>query len=59
MARPVVERPKAWHSVDIVAHSLFNGQRFRALTEVDYYDQECLAIEAGQSMTGADAAAVI
>jgi len=59
MLRPEVERPNACWSMDFVADSLFNRQRFRALTVVDNYSRECLAIEAGQSMTGAEAAAVI
>jgi putative transposase len=59
MARPDVERPNACWSMDFVADSLFNGRRFRALTVVDNYSRECLAIEAGQSMTGTDVAAVI
>jgi putative transposase len=59
MARPEVERPNACWSMDFVADSLFDGRRFRALTVVDNYSRECLAIEAGQSMTGADVAEVI
>lgn len=59
MARPEVERPNACWSMKFVADSLFNGRRFRAFTVVDNYSRECLAIEAGQSMTGADVAAVI
>jgi putative transposase len=42
-----------------VVDSLFNGRRFRALTIVDNYSRECLAIEAGQSMTGAEVAASV
>jgi putative transposase len=57
--RPEVKRRNACWSMDFVADSLFNGLRFRALTVVDNYSRECLAIEAGQSMTGADVAAVI
>jgi len=59
MIRPEVERPNACWSMDFVVDSLFNGHRFRALTIVDNYSRECLAIEAGQSMTGAEVAAVI
>jgi putative transposase len=59
MLRPEVGRPNACWSMGFVADSLFNGHRFRALTVVDNYSRECLAIEAGQSMTGADVAAVI
>jgi putative transposase len=59
MVRPEPERLNACWSMDFVADSLFNGRRFRALTIVDNYSQECLAIEAGQSMTGVEVAAVI
>jgi putative transposase len=45
--------------MDFVVDSLFNGHRFRALTIVDNYSRECLAIEAGQSMTGTEVAAVV
>jgi len=46
-------------SMDFVVAGLFNGHRFRALTIVDNYSRECPAIEAGQSTTGAEVAAVI
>lgn len=59
MLRPEVERPNACWSMDFIADSLFNGRRFRALTVVDNYGRECLAIESGQSINGAGVAAVI
>ena len=59
MARPAVECPNACWSTDFVVDSLFNGHRFRALTIVDNFSRECLAIEAGQSLTGAEVAAVV
>ena len=59
MARPAIERPNACWSMDFLVDSLFNGHRFRALTIVDNYSRECLAIEADQSMTGSEVAAVI
>jgi len=59
MLRPEIERPNACWSMDFVVDSLFNGHRFRSLTIVDYYSRECLAIEAGQSLTGADVAGVV
>ncbi len=59
MARPEVECPNACWSMDFVADSLFDGRRFRALTIVDNYSRECLAIEAGQSIKGQDVAAVM
>jgi putative transposase len=45
--------------MDFVVDGLFNGHRFRALTIVNNYSRECLAIETGQSMTGSEVAAVI
>jgi putative transposase len=41
-------------SMDFVADSLFNGRRFRALTVVDNFSRECLAIEAAQNIRGDD-----
>jgi putative transposase len=45
--------------MDFVVDSLYNGHRFRALMIVDNFSRECLAIEAGQSLTGAEVAAVV
>jgi putative transposase len=45
--------------MDFVVDGLFNGHRFRALTIVDNYSRECLAIEAGQNMTGGEVAGVV
>jgi putative transposase len=45
--------------MDFVADSLFDGRRFRALTIVDNFSRECLAIEAGQSITGKEVSAVV
>jgi len=42
---------EAW-SMDFVADQLANGQRFRALTIVDVYSKEALAIEVGQRLRG-------
>ena len=39
---------------DFVADALFDGRRLRALTVVDNYTRECLAIEVGQSLKGED-----
>jgi putative transposase len=44
--------------MDLVSDSLDDGRRFRALTVVDVYTRECLAIEFGQSLTGKKVAAV-
>jgi transposase InsO family protein len=41
-------------SMDFVSDALFDGRRLRALTMVDTYTRECLAIEVGQSLKGED-----
>ena len=41
-------------SADFVADALFDGRRLRALTVVDNYTRECLAIEVGPSLKGED-----
>jgi len=51
------DRPRAaklnesW-SMDFVSDELFNGRRFRALTIVDNFSRECLAIDADQGIRG-------
>ena len=54
--QPPKTRPKApniaW-SMDFVSDQMSSGQRFRALTIVDIFTRECLAIEPGARM-GAD-----
>ena len=42
---------QAW-SLDFVSDQLADGRRFRALTVVDVFTRECLAIEVGQSLKG-------
>src|SRR3569832_506219 len=41
-------------SMDYVADALFDGRRLRALTVVDNYTRESLAIDVGQSLKGDD-----
>jgi putative transposase len=43
-------RDERW-SLDFVADALSDGRRLRALTVIDTYSRECLAIEVGQQMT--------
>jgi putative transposase len=38
--------------MDFVSDALFDGRRFRALTIIDQYSRECLAIHAAQSIKG-------
>ncbi|EIR81427.1 putative transposase, partial [Yersinia pestis PY-29] len=44
-------------SMDFVADNLFNGHRVRALTIVDNFSRECLALEVGQGLRGDDVVA--
>jgi putative transposase len=46
-------------SMDFVSDALFDGRKFRALTLVDNYSRECLAIYAGQSLRGKDVVNVL
>jgi len=45
--------------MDFVVDALFDGRRLRALTIIDNYTCESLAIEVGQSLKGTDVAAVL
>lgn len=49
---------EAW-SLDFVADQLGNGQKFRALTVVDVFSRECLAIDVGQRLRGEHVVATI
>jgi putative transposase len=49
---------QAW-SVDFVADQLHDGTRFRALTILDVYTREGVAIEAGQSLKGEEVVRVL
>lgn len=59
-----VERPQVasidecW-SMDFVADSLFNGRRIRALTVVDNFSRECLAITVDRGLRGDDVVATM
>jgi len=48
----------AW-SMDFVSDQTRSGERFRALTVVDMFTRECLAIEPGRKLRGADVVAVL
>jgi len=48
---------EAW-SMDFVADELTNGKRFRALTIVDVFSREALAIQVGQHLRGEDVVGV-
>src|SRR5207249_5100069 len=51
--------PNEVWSLDFVADQLADGRRFRALTVVDVFTRESLAIEVGQSLKGEDAVRVL
>jgi len=44
-------RSKCW-ALDFVSDSLYNGEKFRALTIIDIYTRECLQIYANQRFRG-------
>ena len=46
-------------SMDFVADNLFDGRKIRALTIVDNFSRQCLAIHVGQSHEGEDVVAVM
>lgn len=48
--RPLVTRPNEAWTLDFVADQLVTGDRFRALTVVDVWTRESLAIEVGQRL---------
>ncbi|AIJ07435.1 Mobile element protein [Edwardsiella anguillarum ET080813] len=45
--------------MDFVADNPFNGCHIRALTVVDNFSRECLAIHVGQGLRGEDIIAVM
>jgi putative transposase len=52
------ETNQAW-SLDFVSDQLTGGRRFRALTIVDVFTRESLAIEVGQALKGTDVVEVL
>lgn len=46
-------------SLDFMSDALADGRRFRVLNVVDDFSRECLAAEAGRSLTGRDVVAVL
>lgn len=57
--RVVPTGPNQCWSMDFVADALFDGRRFRALTVVDNFTKESLAIEVDQQLKGEDVVAVV
>lgn len=56
--RYIAKRPNQAWSMDFVADQLVNGTRFRALTIVDVYTREALAITVGQRLKAEDVVCV-
>ena len=53
------DAPNQVWSLDFVADQLVDGRKFRALTVVDVFTRESLAIEPGQSLKGTDVVNVL
>ena len=51
-ARCQPKRPNEAWTLDFIHDQLSNGQKFRALTAVDVFSREALAIEVGQRLRG-------
>ncbi len=59
LERTVLTAPNQVWSMDFVADALFDGRRLRALTVVDNFTKESLAIEVGQQLKGEDVVTVM
>lgn len=59
LARIEVTRPHQCWSMDFVADALFDGRRFRALTVVDNYSRQCLAIHVDSAIKGSDVTEIV
>lgn len=57
--RVILTHPNQCWSMDFVADALFDRRRFRALTVVDNFTKESLAIEVAQQLKGEDVVAVM
>lgn len=57
--RPILTGVDQCWSMDSVSDNLFNGRRFRALTVVDIFSRECLAIHAGKSLKGENVVSIM
>jgi len=59
LPRYVAQQLNEVWSMDFVADNLFDGRKLRALTVVDQYSRECIAIHVGQRLTGEDVVQVM
>jgi putative transposase len=55
---PARQRNEVW-SMDFVADQLADGRRFRALTVIDLYTRECLAIDIGKQLRAENVVATL
>jgi putative transposase len=55
---PPTRKNERW-ALDFVVDSLVDGRRFRALTVIDVFTRECLAIEPAQSIRSPDVTRVL
>jgi putative transposase len=59
LRRPDVAEANDCWTMDFVSDVLFDGRRFRALTIIDQYTRECLAIHADQSIKGEQVVSIL
>jgi putative transposase len=59
MVRAEIKTINQIWSMDFVADQLFDGQKIRALTLVDNFTRECLAIHVGSSLKSQDVVSVL
>ncbi len=59
LERLAIGAPNEVWAMDFVSDALFNGKRLRALTVVDAFTRECLAIQVAQGIRGEDVVAVM
>ena len=57
--RPELSSVDQCWSMDFVADQLFDGRKIRALTIVDNFSRQCVAIHVGQSLKGENVVAVL
>lgn len=57
--RPLAGRPNESWSMGFVSDALFDGRRLRALTMIDNFTRESLAIEVDQGITGEQVVSVL
>jgi len=57
--RPELSSIHQCWSMDFVADQLFDGRKIRALTVVDNFSRQCVAIHVGQSLKGEDVVTVM